>query len=245
MSETRPQSPPVVAVIVAHQPGDWFEECLAALTVQDHPNVHVLVLDAGNDAGLEARVNAVVPDSIVRAAGSTTFAETANAALRLVSGSGFLCLMHDDVALEPTAIRLLVEEAYRSNAGVVAPKLVDWDHPDQLVDVGYSIDKFGETYSPIVVGELDQEQHDAVVDRFYVSSACLLVRSDLLRTLEGYDSLMVGPNDDLDLCWRAHLAGARVLVAPGAVGRHGAGFGRVDIDRDRRTERNRLARGLR
>ena len=47
---------------------------------------------------------------------------------RLVEGdNGFFCICHDDVALDPDAIRALVEELYRSNAGIVGPKLVSWD----------------------------------------------------------------------------------------------------------------------
>ena len=42
---------------------------------------------------------------------------------------GFFCFLHDDVALDPSTISELVEETYRSNAGIVGPKLVDWDDP--------------------------------------------------------------------------------------------------------------------
>ena len=39
-------------------------------------------------------------------------------------GQRAVLLLHDDVALHPDAIRELVEELYRSNAGIVGPKLV-------------------------------------------------------------------------------------------------------------------------
>jgi hypothetical protein len=32
--------------------------------------------------------------------------------------------------LDPSAIRLLVEEGYRSNAAILGPKLVDYDRPE-------------------------------------------------------------------------------------------------------------------
>ena len=40
-------APPVVAVVVAHDPGPWFEETLASLDSQDYAELSVLVLDAG------------------------------------------------------------------------------------------------------------------------------------------------------------------------------------------------------
>ena len=60
-----------------------------------------------------------------------------------MEGSGFFCLLHDDVALDPDAIRQLVEETYRSNAGIVGPKLVDWEAPEHVLEVGDAADKFG------------------------------------------------------------------------------------------------------
>src|SRR5207253_11416558 len=45
--EPQPSAPPVVAVVVANEPGDWFEEALVALGGQDYPNQSVLVMDAG------------------------------------------------------------------------------------------------------------------------------------------------------------------------------------------------------
>ncbi|MGH8979726.1 MAG: hypothetical protein ACRDWE_01715, partial [Acidimicrobiales bacterium] len=44
--------------------------------------------------------------------------------------------------------------------------------------------------------------------------------ADLLRALEGYDLEIAGMGEDVDLSWRAHAAGARVVVAPAARARH-------------------------
>src|SRR5262249_10432085 len=81
-------------------------------------------------------------------------------------------------------------------------------------------DRFGEVDPITEPGEYDQEQHDAVADVFVLPSACVLVRADLFRALGGYDPAISFYGDDVDLCWRAHLGGARVVVAPQARVRH-------------------------
>ena len=48
----------------------------------------------------------------------------------MVDGAAYYLLCHDDIALDPDAVHLLVEEAFRSNAGVVSPKVVSWDDPE-------------------------------------------------------------------------------------------------------------------
>ena len=48
----------------------------------------------------------------------------------------------------------------------------------------------------------------------------MLVRTDLWRALGGFSPSTGEPGEDLDLSWRAHVAGARVIVAPQARVRH-------------------------
>ncbi|MGI9022927.1 MAG: glycosyltransferase [Acidimicrobiales bacterium] len=230
--DSQPSAPPVVAVVVALEQGDWFEEALAALGAQDYPNLSVLVIDGGGTGSPASRppsdpaprVASVLPDAYMRrAANRSGFAALANDCLETVQGSAFLVFCHDDVALAPDAVRLLVEEALRSNAGIVGPKLVDWDDPSRLLDVGLNVDKTAATRSLVDRGELDQEQHDSVRDVFAVPSACMLARSDLFFSLGGFDPTMADHGADVDLCWRAQVAGARVIVAPSAVARHREG----------------------
>ena len=78
-----------------------------------------------------------------------------------------------------------------------------------------SVDHYGVPFSAIEPGEIDQEQHDGVRDVFFVSHATMLVRADLFTEFGGFDEDAWPGSDDIDLCWRARLAGARVLVAPG------------------------------
>ncbi|HEY6316759.1 MAG TPA: glycosyltransferase family 2 protein [Acidimicrobiia bacterium] len=210
-------APSVVAVVVTRNPGRFLEPALCALGDQDYPSLSVLVVDAGSADDPTERVAAALPDAFVHRAGSDAgFGGAADEALRIVRGSTFLLCCHDDAILAPDTIRVLVEEAYRSNAGIVGPKFVSADNPEVLLDVGRSIDRLGGSHTGIEPGELDQEQHDAVRDVFYVSSAAMLVRTDLFDALGGFDPEAFPGSEDLDLCWRAWLAGARVVVAPDA-----------------------------
>ena len=226
MKADTPSVPSVVCVMVVHEPGDWFDETLRSLAAQDYPNLRTLFLltpaPADEITDLTVRIRQVLPGAFVREApASGGFGPSANEVLRLVEGdNGFFLFCHDDVALEPRVVRILVAELFRSNAGIVGPKLTDWDDPRLLQHVGLGLDRFGEVDPIVEPGEVDQEQHDAVRDVFVLPSACLLVRADLFRALGGFDPSISFHGDDVDLCWRAHLTGARVVVAPDARVRH-------------------------
>jgi GT2 family glycosyltransferase len=235
---SRPEAPPVVAVVVTRDPGPHLEECLASLRDQDYPDLTVLVVDSGSVTDPTGRVHAAHPEARVNRLGRNRgFAAGVNQALGPIREATFACVCHDDVVFDRSAVRLLVEEAFRSNAGIVGPKLVDAEHPALLLEVGRAIDRLGAPYTGIEPGELDQEQHDTVRDVFYVSDAAMLVRADLLTELGGFDADAFPGAEDLLLCWRARLAGARVIVMPDARVRHHA-----SATSQRRTDNAAVAR---
>lgn len=219
--------PPVVAVMVVHRPGAGLTETARSLAAQDYSQLQILALVSGTsvDEGAVEVTDTLateLPNAVIRYIGSNPgFPSAVNSVIDLVEGeSGYFCLMHDDVVLAPDAVSRLVEEMFRTNAGVVAPKLVTWDDPSVIDSVGDEVDRIGERDSIATVGERDQEQHDAVRDVFCVSSACILVRADLFKLIGGFEPSLQIAGADLDFCWRAHIGGARVVVAPSAVVRH-------------------------
>ncbi|MEU9865633.1 glycosyltransferase family 2 protein [Streptomyces sp. NPDC047971] len=133
----------------------------------------------------------------------------------------WLWLLHDDCAPEPDALtellRVADSDAY---AAVIGPKLRGWYDRKQLLEAGVSIARSGRRWTGLDRREQDQGQHDQVRSVLSVSSAGMLVRRDVFEELGGFDRRLPLMRDDVDLCWRAHSAGHRVLVAPDAVLRH-------------------------
>ncbi|MHB1986829.1 MAG: glycosyltransferase [Acidimicrobiales bacterium] len=214
-------APPVVAVVVTSDPGEWLEVCLGSLSAQDYPNLTVLVVDDASKAEVTSRVAAVQPAAIVRRRATPGgYAAAANEALTGIEGSSFFLFCHDDVQLDHAAVMRLVEESFRSNAAVVGPKFLDWDNPELLVQVGLGMHRLGTPVPRVQSGELDQLQHDEARDVFAVPGGCTLVRADLFEALHGFDPAMSFFGEDIDFCWRAQIAGARVTIAPQARVQH-------------------------
>src|SRR3546814_20966189 len=137
---------------------------MASLAEQDYRNLSILVIDAASSTEIKGRVGGAAPGVFVRRIDENVgYGAAANEVLEVVEGAAFYLLCHDDVALAPDAVRVLVEEAFRSNAAVVGPKLVSWTDARRLLQVGLAMDRAG-FVSPLVErGELDQAQHDAAL----------------------------------------------------------------------------------
>ena len=213
--------PSVLAVLVTRNGAAWLPRALRSLARQTHGRFGVLAIDnASTDGSVELLQRSLGAKRVIRLDRDRGFAGAIRRALEIpaVRRVDFLLLLHDDVVLAPGAVARLVEEAGRvSGAGVVGPKVLDWDGR-VLLEVGFSTDRFGYPHSPIEEEEIDQGQYDAPREVLFVSSAVMLVSREALER--------VGPPDErlsptgLDLCWRIRLAGYRVLVTPRAVALH-------------------------
>lgn len=248
-----PGGVPVVASVVVAHPHPGLDATLEALGAQDYPHLTYLFFVVGapgggaDDPRLEATMRAIteaLPQAILRTVvGNPGYGPTQNEAARMVEGDrGLFLFLHDDVALAPNAVSAMVVEMFASNAALVGPKLVDWEDPSVLQHVGLGVDRTGEVDPIVLPGERDQEQHDGVRDVFCVPSACMLVRADVFRTAGGFSPEIDFGGEEIDLCWRVHLTGGRVMVVPSALARHREDFsGRnPDVDLTELRERHRV-----
>ncbi|MGD8150167.1 glycosyltransferase [Ornithinimicrobium sp. Y1694] len=159
----------------------------------------------------------------------------------------WLWLLHDDSLPEPGALAALAAAARRSSrVAVVGPKLVREEDPRLLLGVGHHLTPAGRMADGAGAALVDQGQLDLRQDVLGVPLAGAFVNSQVLADIDGLDRAFAADGvAGLDLGWRAHLAGHRVVVAPDAIVRQGVtGTGIVDPRRTRVRHRQlALARG--
>ena len=96
----------------------------------------------------------------------------------------------------------------------------------------------------IGMGIPDRGQYDRPALVASIPGAALLIKRDVFFALGGFDAAYFTYLEDVDLCWRAWLAGYEVRYVPEAVAHHRygqSGGGRASPFRIRWMERNRLA----
>jgi GT2 family glycosyltransferase len=240
--------PLVEAVVVAGDPGPWFRDALCAWADQEYDGLGVTVVDNGSAEPLDGVVTEALPGArLVRLDRAVGYGQAVAAAVERLpppadpDHPGYLLLAHDDAAPEPGTVSILVQEALAGEAALVGPKIVHWDTPEELEDLGIDVDLFGAKVPLIERGELDQAQHDARSDVFGVSAALALVHRTCFEEVGGIDPAIDFHGEDVDLSWRIRAAGGRVRVAPDAVVRHvGGGRDRSAGEDERRRARHQL-----
>ncbi|MHB1474672.1 MAG: glycosyltransferase family 2 protein, partial [Dermatophilaceae bacterium] len=234
----------VTAVLVVHDGAVWLGECMDALGLQTRPPDRLVIVDTGSIdesreiAASHDRIRQVIGDVVaISAPRESTFGDAVGRAVDQLLGrsvwsqgaingepssgepsSGeWLWLLHDDSAADPEALAHLLDAARRSpSVGVAGPKLTTWDDPSRLLQVGQQITRTGGRWGGPATGEPDQGQHDHRGDVLSVNTSGMLIRREVFDALGGFDPELGQFGDGLDLCWRAHLAGHRVVVVPRA-----------------------------
>ncbi len=229
--ETRPEeAPSVLAIVVTHGGREWLTDCLVGLATQTYARLDVLVVDDGSpDWRAAPPLKRVAKRHLrrrrwgfLRTPRALGFGGAINWALsRVRTDADLLLFIHDDAALSPLSVERMVARIQSDPmTAIVGPKIVSWDDPRVLEEVGMAADSFGYPYKGLDEHEIDLGQHDTSKETLYVTSTCMLVKHEVFSALKGWDARMRAFSEDLDFCWRARLAGYTVRVEPGASARH-------------------------
>src|SRR5665648_1023102 len=152
---------PVTVVVVTRGLSDYLPRTLEALAGQTRPPEQVLLVDAAADATdgpgtllteLTSRLwpDADVDVSVLAAPGARTMGGAARAALGAVAphartqDQGWLWLLHDDSAPEPTALaELLRAVELAPSVALAGCKQRTWSDPVRVLEAGVSTSRFG------------------------------------------------------------------------------------------------------
>lgn len=200
--------------------------CLDALRAQTHRDFAVLVVDDGSTDGTVETLRRDYPEvAVVRLPRNGGLARAQNAGIA-ATNSEFVVVLNNDTEAAPDWLAHLVRAADRApDAWAVAGKLRLWERRDTLHAAGDGIGRDGIPRN-LGVWERDDGQWDDGRWIFGPQGGAALFRRAALRALSApgvgtpYDESFFMYCEDVDLNWRARLAGYETAWAPEAVVYH-------------------------
>jgi GT2 family glycosyltransferase len=229
----RETAPPVVVVLVCHDGDRYLPRTLAAVEALRPAPTQVVAVDTGStDETARLLLEASsgehpLVDRVVTLPAETGFAEAVHAGVGAASDSEWLWVLHDDSAPDQDAMGVLLANATdQPSVAVWGPKVLGWDEPRRLLEVGVSISRSGRRFTGLERGEQDQGQYDGQRDVLAVGSAGMFVRREVWSDLGGFERLLHLFREDVDFGWRVNLAGHRVVVTTDAVVHHAEAMAR-------------------
>jgi GT2 family glycosyltransferase len=212
LSSPRTATALVTVIVINYNGAPWLERCLESVRAQSlFAQMEVIVADNASpddSTRLAARLLEGWPGARVLQHGDNLgYSEGNNRAAEHARGR-YLLFLNNDTWLEPDCLERLIEEVRASGAAVATPLVLDYlDGEVQSAGAG-GFDIFG---FPFRASRWSHRR-----ELFVANGCALLIETDLFRRLGGFDRLFFMYSDESDLCWRAWVAGSKVILAPSA-----------------------------
>jgi GT2 family glycosyltransferase len=223
-----------ITVVVPSWNGiDLIRDCLLSLKRQTL-NLAVIVVDNGSVDGSNHVVRDEFPEvQLLEFPNNAGFAGGVNRGIRpaLEQGAEYIALFNNDAVADEHWLEELVAVAEANeHLGIVAAKILTMD--------GRKIDSTGDCYSiwgfpfPRGRGEVDSGQYDSeeMSGIFAASGGASLYRAQMLQEIGLFDERFFAYFEDVDMSFRARLAGWDIEYAPRARVRHRIGGTSSRID---------------
>ena len=241
-----------VAIVILNYNGEAHLRRFLPSVVQHRDGADVIVADNGSTDGSCTLLADHFADSVrvVNLDKNYGFAEGYNRALSMIEGYDCFVLLNSDVqTTEGWLAPLVAQLESDSSIAVVGPKLRAVAAPEMFEYAGAAggyIDYLGYPFCRgriLSTIEKDEGQYDDAREVFWVSGAAFCIRSGVYQQLGGLCGDFFAHMEEIDLCWRAQIAGWRVVVEPQSVVYH-LGGGTLAASSPRKTflnHRNNLA----
>ncbi|HSW37377.1 MAG TPA: glycosyltransferase family 2 protein [Candidatus Saccharimonadales bacterium] len=208
---------PVCVVIPNWNGEDYIVDCLNSLRAQTVAR-HVIVVDNGSRDGSVQVIERQFPEvKLIINDRNLGFAEGVNIGIRaaIQANYKYVALLNNDAVAHPDWLKNLLDFMEKHDEFAIAtPKLLDVG--------GKTIDGTGEVYTiwgihyPRGRGEKDLAAYDNQREVFGASGGASIYRLAALKQIGLFDKDFFAYYEDIDLSFRAQLAGWKVAFVPAA-----------------------------
>jgi len=214
-------------VIVPNWNGyEFIADCLAALEKQTVA-VDIIVVDNGSVDQSVDFIRTKFPNvTILEQPGNLGFAGGVNIGIRhaIKQGRDFILLLNNDAQADKDwAKRLIQAMDNDSTLGISASKIVSMSGPAKLDSTGEQFSTWGLAF-PRGRDEIDLDKYDSIDSEIFgASGGASIYRAEMLKQVGLFDEDFFAYYEDIDLSFRARLAGWYVRYVPEAIVKHHIG----------------------
>ena len=195
----------------------YLPTCLGALQGQRFTDLETIVVDNGShDGSLELLAREYPQVKVIALPKNLGFAGGCNVGLQKASGQ-VLCILNNDTQVEPDWLAELLAALERHpDAGMATSRVRLFDDRSRLHTTGDFVRVNG-TFDSRGVWQLDEGQFDQEEYVFGAAGVAPAFRREMLDDIGLFDADLMSYCEDVDLSWRAQLAGYKCIYAPRAV----------------------------
>lgn len=198
-----------------------LEQCLTSLLLSQNVDIETIIVENGSYEKINTEQISAYPNvHILHFERKLGFAGACNRGVEAASGK-YIFLLNNDAIIEPDTLFIL-SQAMDNDELVAAcqPKILSLRNKkyfDYSSACGGEIDIYGYPFARGRVFdtvEEDNGQYNQSTEIFWGAGAALMIRRDLYEEAGGLEEPYFAHMEEIDLQWRFHLMGFKVMVIP-------------------------------
>jgi len=215
---------PLVSIIIIHyKDSSLLKTCLSSLSLIEYPCIEVIIISNSPQSGELESLEKIHGDTkFIYNKTNLGYAGGCNVGVKAASGK-YVFILNNDIELGDDCIEPLVEVFELDTAVALAqPKILSLTEKNRfeysgaaggLIDIlGYPF-AAGRVFDEV---EYDRGQYEQKREIFWASGAALFARRDVITEAGLMDASFFAYMEEIDLAWRVHLMGYKVLYVPEA-----------------------------
>lgn len=213
-------------IIVTWNALDHLKQFLPSVVNSGYSDFEIIIADNASEDGSAEWVRRAHPECKI-----VTFDRNhgycgGNNRAAAYAGGDVLLFLNNDVEVEHGWLTPLAEQFSDPDIGIVQPKMISYKEKQMFEYAGAAggmIDWMGYPFCRGRVFdtlERDNGQYDDASEIFWASGAAFAIRKDLFVETGGFDEDFEFHMEEIDLCWRCHKLGKKIMAEPKSVVYH-------------------------
>lgn len=210
--------PKVLVVVLNYNGRHHLQRCFESLRALDYPSerLEVLLVDNGSEDGSVEEMRTRFPwVRLIRNPRNYGFAPACNQGAANRRDAQVVAFLNNDMRVDPQWLRELVAPIVRGECSATTSKMLSWD--GSRIDSaggGMNFHGHGLQYG---YGDVPSAEHERARRTLFACGGAMAIDASVFESLGGFDREYFAYYEDVDLGWRAWLAGHEVHYVPTSI----------------------------
>ncbi len=193
-------------------------KCVKSVLKSDYSSLQVVVVDNNSQDEVKEALPKDNQITFIQTGANLGYTGGNNRGIQeaLSLGADYVFVLNPDTEIEKTTVSALIQGIEETKAGIAGPKIL-FDDRKTIWFAGGLFDSNNILGNHRGVDEEDNGQYDETGETEYVTGGAMMITRQVLEKIGLFDERYFLYYEDSDLCWRAKIAGFKLMYIPSAV----------------------------
>jgi GT2 family glycosyltransferase len=210
----------VAVIVLNYKMKDTTLKCIESIKKSDYSKLEIILVDNNSDDGIENDIKKY-QISFIQTGANLGYSGGNNVGIKkaLKGDCSYVLVLNPDTTIQKNTISNFVNELEKNQADILGPKIY-FSNSKKIWYAGGIFDLANVLGSHRGVDTDDTGHFEEVIETDFVTGAAIFIKREVLEKIGLFDEDFFLYYEDSDFCYRAKIAGFKVMYTPKAIVYH-------------------------